>query len=69
MVLEATAFGVTSSILIGSGSTPCLIAMIHGRNGAYMGQPAGGRNRNEITAEVEGTETTVGALAGGSSGG
>jgi len=69
-VLEATVFGVASRILIGSECTaPCFIAIIHGTDGAYMGQPVGGRNRDGTTAEVKGAGTTVGALTGDSSGG
>ena len=53
MILEATAFGVASYILIGPESTPsCFDDMIYGTGGAYMGQwPAGG-NRNAAATKV-----------------
>ena len=70
MILEATALGATSYILIGFESTPsCLDDMIHGTGGAYIGQQQTRGNRDATAAEVSEAGATVSALVESSSGG
>lgn len=70
MILEATAFGVASRILIGlESSLSCLDGMVHGTSETYMREWLAEGNRDRTTTEAEEGWATVGELAEDSSGG